>query len=108
MAKPPDPPRHPGAYLKLDVLPGLVAQGVPLGVLAERLGVSRPILLKLVDGEAGVTPSMALRLAAVLGGTPEHWMALQAAYDLAKARAAMGGQLAALKPLPKPRGGRQT
>lgn len=39
---------------------------------------------------------MALRLARLLGNSPEHWLAMQAAYDLAKARVALGAQLDAI------------
>jgi len=44
---------------------------------------------------------MALRLGRVLGEPPEKWMALQATYDLWKAEAAMGEQLAALTAIPR-------
>lgn len=50
-----------------------------------------------------MTPSMALRLGRVLGEPPEKWMALQAAYDLWKAQAAMAEALATLEPIPKGR-----
>ena len=48
-----------------------------------------------------MTTSIALRLGRVLGDPPEKWMALQAAYDLRKAEADIGEQLAALKPISK-------
>jgi addiction module HigA family antidote len=56
----------------------------------------------LIGGKTNMTPSMALQLGCLLGEPPEKWMALQAAYDLWKAEAAMVDQLHALKPiLPK-------
>jgi addiction module HigA family antidote len=95
-------PTHPGERLHNITLPALLTdQGLSLGDFAERLGVARPILAKLVAGQSSMTPSMALRLARVLDTSPELWMDMQAAYDLWKAEAAMADQLAALKPLPK-------
>jgi addiction module HigA family antidote len=104
MAKPPVrglAPLHPGEHLRTRVLPALLQQGLPKGQFAERLGVSHEALDNLISGKTNMTPSMALRLGRVLGDPPEKWMALQAVYDLWKAEAAMGEQLAALKPIPK-------
>lgn len=104
MAKPPKSglaPMHPGEFLRLTTLPALLAErNIPKGAFAERLGVSSVVLDKLVKGESGMTPSMALRLARVLNTTPQFWMNLQANYDLARAETAMGEQLKALRPLP--------
>ena len=94
-------PMHPGEFLRLTTLPALLAdQGIPKGAFAERLGVTSGVFDKLVKGETGMTPSMALRLARVLNTTPLFWMNLQANYDLARAETAMGEQLKALRPLP--------
>jgi len=43
-------------------------------------------LNNLVNGKAGISPEMAIRLDKAFGGTAEAWLALQAAYDLAQAR----------------------
>jgi addiction module HigA family antidote len=48
--------------------------------------VSRQALNNLVNGKAGISPEMALRLAKAFGSTPEAWLRLQLAYDLAQAR----------------------
>jgi len=42
-----------------------------------------------------------LRFGKVLGQSPEYWLNLQAAYDLATARAALGAKLAGMRPLPQ-------
>jgi len=59
-----------------------------LGVVdaARILGVSRQALSNVVTGRASISPEMAVRLAKAFGGTDEHWMQLQLAYDLAEVR----------------------
>lgn len=59
-----------------------------LGVVdaARILGVSRQALSNVVTGRASISPEMAVRLAKGFGGTDEHWMQLQLAYDLAEVR----------------------
>jgi len=49
------------------------------------LGVSRQALNNLVNGKAGITPEMAIRLDKAFGGGAETWLRLQASYDLAQA-----------------------
>ena len=53
---------------------------------AARLGCERGTLSRLLNGKAGVSANMALALEDVGWGTAEHWMRMQAAYELAKAR----------------------
>jgi addiction module HigA family antidote len=72
-------PTHPGAILREDVLPAL---GLTQGDLAMRLGVSRRTVSEIVHERRPVTPDMALRLARLLGGTPESWLNMQRALDL--------------------------
>ena len=74
---------HPGLSIKIDCLEPArltVTDG------AKALGVSRQALSKLINGTAGVSPEMALRLAKAFGGTAELWLRLQMAYDLAQAQ----------------------
>lgn len=75
-------PPHPGPAVRLDCL-------VPLGLTvtrgAEVLGVSRQALNNLVNGKAGITPEMAIRLDKAFGGGAETWLRMQATYDLAQA-----------------------
>ena len=76
-------PPHPGAAVREDCLKPLdltVTKG------AKVLGVTRQALNNLVNGKAGISPEMAIRLDKAFGGTAEGWLALQSAFDLALAR----------------------
>jgi addiction module HigA family antidote len=77
-------PVHPGAIIKHDCLESLhlsVTSG------ARVLGVTRPTLSRLINGKAGVSPEMAIRLSKAFGSTPEFWLRLQLNYDVAQAKA---------------------
>ena len=52
---------------------------------AEALGVARKTLSTLLNGRAGISPEMALRLSKVFGRTPEEWLRLKLQSDLWKA-----------------------
>ena len=76
-------PPHPGLSVRMNCLEPLklsVTEG------AKVLGVTRQALNNLVNGKAGVSPEMALRLAKAFGSRPEVWLEMQMAYDLAQAR----------------------
>ncbi|MGH6917947.1 MAG: HigA family addiction module antitoxin [Geminicoccaceae bacterium] len=77
MANPP----HPGELVRYDCLEPL---NLTVTAGAKVLGVSRKALDNLVNGRAGVSPEMAVRLAAAFGGTPRAWINMQAAYDYAQ------------------------
>ena len=53
---------------------------------AARLGCERGTLSRLLNGKAGVSANMALALEDIGWGTAEHWMRMQASYELARAR----------------------
>ena len=53
---------------------------------AARLGCERGTLSRLLNGKAGVSANMALALEDIGWGTAEHWMRMQASYELAQAR----------------------
>jgi len=72
-------PVHPGAILRLDVLPEL---GLTVSEAAKTLRVSRQTLHALLAGRAAVTPGMALRLGKLCGNGPQIWLNLQRAVDL--------------------------
>lgn len=74
---------HPGEHLREDTLPALA---ISKTAFALALGVSRQTLYDLLDEKQGVSAVMAMRLAAVIGGSPELWLNLQMSYDLWKAR----------------------
>ena len=75
-------PPHPGLSVRHDCLEPL---GLSVSEAAERLGVSRKQLSDLVNGHAGISAEMAIRLDKAFGGGAETWYRLQAAYDLAQA-----------------------
>ena len=60
--------------------------GLSVSAAARALRVSRKTLSEILNGRAGVSPEMAIRLAIAFDTTPESWMAQQAQYDLWKAR----------------------
>jgi addiction module HigA family antidote len=76
-------PPHPGEFINAAFLEPLGTSGREL---AERLKVSPSTLQRLLSGSHRVSPEMALRLSAVLGRTPESWLAMQDSYDLWVAR----------------------
>jgi addiction module HigA family antidote len=76
-------PPHPGLSVRFDCLEPL---GLSVTKGAQALGVTRQALNNLVNGKAGISPEMAIRLGKAFGGTAEGWLALQAAYDLAQVR----------------------
>ena len=53
---------------------------------ASRIGCERGTLSRLLNGRAGVSAAMALALEDIGWGTAEHWMRMQASYELAQAR----------------------
>ena len=54
--------------------------------IADALGVARSTFSRLINGISDLSPEMAVRLSAVLGGSAESWIRLQENYDLWKAR----------------------
>ena len=75
-------PPHPGASVRYDCLEPL---GLSVTDGAQMLGVSRKQLSALVNGRAGISPEMAIRLDKAFGGGASTWYQLQAAYDMAQA-----------------------
>ena len=73
-------PPHPGEHIRHDYLAPL---GLTVTEAARRLGVTRQALNNLVNGRAGISPEMAVRLSKAFGGGPEVWLGLQMQYDLA-------------------------
>jgi addiction module HigA family antidote len=73
------PPVHPGEILKEDILPSL---GLSVTAAARALGVSRQLLHDILSERRPLSAVMCLKLSRLLGGSPEVWMRLQAAYDL--------------------------
>ena len=72
-------PPHPGAVIRALCLAPL---DLTVSAAAAALGVTRKTLSELLNGRAGVSPEMALRLAKAFDTTPESWLGMQMEYDL--------------------------
>ena len=72
-------PPHPG-----EIIRELCLEPLELSVTAtaEALGVSRKTLSSILNGHAGISPEMALRLSIAFDTTPESWLNQQIQYDL--------------------------
>lgn len=79
MKKPP----HPGRSIKDACLEPL---GLTVTEGAAALGVARHTLSRVINGQAGVSPDMAIRLEKAFGSSADTWLRMQSAYDLARAR----------------------
>jgi addiction module HigA family antidote len=53
---------------------------------ARVLGVARHTLSRVINGQAGISPEMAIRLEKAGWSNADHWLRLQMAYDLSQAR----------------------
>ena len=76
-------PSHPGEILLEEFLEPM---GVPQLQFAGKLGITVQRVNEIVKGKRGITPETAWLFAGALGTTPEFWMNLQTAYDLARNR----------------------
>lgn len=75
-------PPHPGELLREDVLDPF---GLSVSEAAERLGMSRVALSRVLNGRAGISPDLAIRLERAGVSTARFWLALQTQYELAEA-----------------------
>ena len=81
-------PPHPGRIVRELCIEPL---GPGITAAAAALGVARQTLNNIVNGRAGISPEMAIRLAKAFGGSPEVWLGVQMDYDLAAAERRTGG-----------------
>jgi antitoxin HigA-1 len=72
-------PTHPGEMLLEEFL---VPMNMTQRELASSIHVPYQRINDLVNGQRGVTPSTALRLARFFGNSPDFWMNLQLRWDL--------------------------
>ena len=72
-------PPHPGEVLREDVIAAL---GLSVTEAADRLALSRVALSRVLNGKAGISPDLAVRLEQAGAGTAQAWVAMQANYDL--------------------------
>lgn len=80
-------PPHPGEVLREWLAEVTVTEA------ARRLGVTRVTLSRVLNGAAAVSPEMDLRLSKALGTTPGVWYAMQADFDMWRARKAFRGKV---------------
>ena len=83
-------PPHPGGTVRRQCLDPL---DLSVTEAAKGLGVTRQALSDLLNGKAGISIDMAIRLSKAFGSSPETWLGMQMAYDLWQAR----GQVRSLK-----------
>ncbi|MDR3764538.1 MAG: HigA family addiction module antitoxin [Acidobacteriota bacterium] len=73
-------PPHPGEQLREQLGDMSVSQA------AAHLGVARVTLSRLLNGKAGVSAEMSLRLSEAFGTSPDLWLKMQLQYDMWQAR----------------------
>ena len=76
-------PPHPGYSIKENCLYPL---GLNVTEAAKVLGVARHTLSRVLNGHAGISPEMAIRLEKAGWSNAEFWLRRQTSYDLAQAR----------------------
>ncbi len=69
-------PPHPGRVLREYLA------SIEVSEAAARLNVSRTTLSRVLNGRAGISADMSLRLSDALGTHPAFWSGLQMDYDL--------------------------
>ena len=77
-----DPP-HPGEFIRETYIEPF---SVSIRSIASSLNVSTSTLTRLINGQSGVSPEMALRLSVGIGRSAESWLLMQRNFDLWKAR----------------------
>ena len=76
-------PVYPGAVIRDDFLKEL---GISVSDASRKLGVSRVTLSRVLNGQAALTPNLAVRLELAGVGNARLWLDMQTAYELAQAR----------------------
>ena len=76
-------PPHPGHSIKDACLDPL---GLTVTEAAKILHVARHTLSRVINGQAAISPDMAIRLEKAGWSNADHWLRLQVAFDLAQAR----------------------
>ncbi len=75
---------HPGEWLRAEIVE---PAGLSVTALAERLHVTRQAMSNLLNGNAGLSAEMAIRFEKAFGLRADTLMRMQAAHELAAARA---------------------
>jgi antitoxin HigA-1 len=87
------PPLHPGKVIA-DIL---LDFSVSKSEIAARLGISRQHLNSVLEGKKPMSPVMAAKVGALLGGGTELWLRIQASYEAWAAAAST--DISGIKPL---------
>ena len=88
-------PPHPGELIRRTYIEPF--EKITANNIADQLGVAHSTFNRLLNGKAGVSPEMAVRLSKVLGGSAKSWLHLQESFDLWRARQSVN--TAVLKPI---------
>ncbi|MBM3503978.1 MAG: HigA family addiction module antidote protein [Alphaproteobacteria bacterium] len=86
-------PPHPGAILRLDVLPTL---DIPVAQAARELGISRQLLHGILAERFPVSAETAVRLGKWCGNGAQLWLTLQRDYDLWQATEKLRHEITAI------------
>jgi addiction module HigA family antidote len=82
-------PVHPGGTLRDE----LDARGLTIKALAQAIGVSAGRVADVINERRAISPDTALRLGRFFGNGADFWIGLQAQYDVARTRKALGKRL---------------
>ena len=80
-------PAHPGRMIKHCI----ESSGLNVTEAAKGLGVTRQTLSRVINEKTSLSAEMAIRASKAFGSTPEHWLRMQMAYDMAKMRNKVAG-----------------
>ena len=85
-------PSHPGRQIYHGWMEAVdsVSEGVNLRTASQELGESRTALSRVLNGHAGISAGLELKLEAAGWGTAEMWVKMQANYDLVQERRRLG------------------
>lgn len=89
-------PTHPGALLREDILPAMDANKTEF---AAALRISRQTLYDILGERQPITANLALRLGRYFGNSPEIWLGMQTAYDVASEAQRLASELEQIEPL---------
>jgi addiction module HigA family antidote len=81
---------HPGRVLREEYMEPMQLDATEL---ADALGVARCQIAPVIDNQEPMTSDLALRLARCFRTSPQFWLGLQTAYDLAMAQARYGAEI---------------
>src|SRR5271157_2881605 len=76
-------PSHPGDFVRTEIIG---PAGLSVTAAAAALGVSRPTLSSLLNGRAGLSGDMALRIEKAFGVKMDTLLRMQSSYDIARTR----------------------